>query len=332
MIRSLVTFLLLPTVFFLTYGQAVQELEHKLLDKDLTVENKIELLNLLSREYVFINSAIALDYANKALKLSVQTNNKIGIAYAYRNISGVYTNNEIYYLGMEYSQRSQTIFEESGDSLGIANSYITLGFIYRRLQKTELEIAKYKKAFEAFSALNIPERIAVSAHNLGESYMINNEFEQSKALTQIAIQITDSIKNFSVLSACYKVMGIINFKQQQYDTAEMYFLKVLELSASLGKNSQKTATIESLVYLADIYDIKGKDKMKIGKLEEAAEFCLKYSLSSYLPNIYLNLIQHYTSENNTRAIQKFVVEYRTISKIINQKELKDKSDLVNSLV
>ena len=177
--KSIWTLLLLIGIFPKLFGQDIENLEDKLTRNELTVHEKIETLNLLSRGLTFINPIKAVTYANEALRLSTETDNQVGIAYAYRNLSNSYSYNESYFISMEYLQRAMDIFSNIRDSVGIANCYISLGHTYRGLQNRGEEIKYNKMSFDLFTRLKIIERIGVTSHNLGESYLNNGDIEKS---------------------------------------------------------------------------------------------------------------------------------------------------------
>lgn len=313
-------------------GQDLNTSEKDLDDKDLTYIDSIETLNILSRDLTFIDTEKSMEYAQTALDLSLKYNYENGKAYAYRNLSNLYTVNEIYFLGMDYIQTALDIFQNQNDSSGIANCYISLGHIYRRLNNIEDEIKYFESAFEIFSRLNIQSRIGIAAHNLGETYFNSGDLENSRKLTLYAISLNKSIQQTSVLSSCYKVMGLLELNKNNYNEAEDYFQNALEISKQLGENSQKIATIESMFKLADISKTKKQYEKEISFLNQASEFAKKYNLQSYLPTIYNEMILHYLNENNHEMMQKYLLEYKTISESINKSKLRDKTDLVNRLI
>lgn len=313
-------------------GQNLNTSEKDLEDKDLIYIDSIETLNILSRNLTFIDTEKSMEYAQTALDLSIKYNYENGKAYAYRNLSNLYTVNDIYFLGMDYIQTAIKIFENQNDSSGIANCYISLGFIYRGLNNIEDEIKYFKSAFEIFNRSNIQSRIGVAAHNLGETYFNSGDLENSRKLTLYAIGINKSIQQISVLSSCYKVMGLLELSQKDYEEAERYFQNALDISQQLGKSSQKIATIESMISLAKIYHIKGEHEREISLFKQADEFSKTYNLQNYLPIIYNEMVLHYLDENQLEMAHKYLIEYKVISDNININNLKDKTDLVNKLI
>ena len=313
-------------------SQSLDSLEIKLNSRQISVSEKIETLNLLSRDLSFISSAKALAMAKEALELSSKTNNLRGQAYAYRNLSSVYYDSESYLQGMEYLNRALDIFRKINDKEGIANCYISLGHLYRQLQDRKQEINYHKKSFEIFSELKIKERIGVTSHNLGESYYYNNEFNKSRKLTVYAIGINKSINNLSVLSSCYKVIGLVEFAEKNYDEAEKHFLNVIEISSGLGENSQKIATIESLLQLAEIYQLNGDTAAHLEYLKKAAAFSHDNSLPNHLKTTYTQLILYFSKNNNQLEVQNYVLEYNTVLDSIDTRQIKNRSDLIKSVI
>lgn len=313
-------------------GQDVESLERKLISGTLTTVDSIETLNLIARGLTFVNPLKALDYSNKALELSTKTNNAVGTAYAYRNLSSIYSYDESYFIGMEYLQRALDIFTLNNDSAGIANCYISLGHTYRRLQNRKEEIDYHHKAYEIFKRLDDKERIGVTSHNLGESYFNIGDLVNSRQLTLYAIKINDSLNNKSVLSSCYKVMGMIELAEKNFAHAENYFKKVLDITTQLGENSQKVAAAESMIQLATIYKQNGDFNNQIKYLLMTSQFSNKNNLPIYLQKAYQELILYSSLKNDQEAVRQYIYSYGIISDSLNQKQLSDRYSLTKSIV
>lgn len=326
------------TIFFTlilfnqTIGQDIDSLERKLSTRQLTTNDSIETLNLLSRDLTFVNPLKALVYANTALELSTKTSNSIGTAYAYRNLSNIYSYNESYFVSMEYLQRALDIFTLNNDSIGIANCYISLGHTYRRLQNRKEEVDYHQKSFGVFKKLNNRERIGVAAHNLGESYFNIGDLVNSRQLTLYAIKIIDSLNNKSVLSACYKVMGMIELEENNLVLAGNYFKKVIDIATQLGENSQKGATAESMIQLATVYKRLGDSKNQFKFLLMASEFSDENNLPDYLQKAYQELILYSSTKNDQEAVRKFIKSYIIISDSLNRRQLRDRYSLTKSII
>jgi signal transduction histidine kinase len=330
--KKIAFFLLMTILSFSLPGQIIKELEKKLKSPTQTEAERIETLNLLSRSFVYVNPVKAMEYANEAFKLATDTKNQFGIANAYRNLSSIHSANESYSMSMDYIERALAIFEMEKDSAGIANCYITLGHTYRRLQNRPEEIKFHLRSYEIFTALKDYERIGVAAHNLGESYFNNRELSKAKQLTLAAIEANDSLDNRAVLSACYKVLGLIELANKNVDVATLHFQNVLKISNELGENSQKVATIESILQLANISESKKDSEAQLRYLLEAAEFSKKYSLPIHLQTAYNKLILYFSIRNSQKKVQQYIIAYQITSDSLNQKQLQDRYSLTNSII
>lgn len=330
--KTMITLILLIALFRAGESQSVKAVKQEADGKTLSVADSIELLNTISRSLTFVNQTKALEAANLALKLSLETDNSLGMAYAYRNLSSLHSYNESYSISMEYIQSALDIFETLGDSAGIANCYISLGHTYRRLHNLEEEIHYHKKSYEIFKRIKDQERIGVAAHNLGESYFNAGDYDKGKLLTDYAISINDSLKNKPVLSSCYKVMGMMALAEKKYDLAKDYFEKVLDLSAELGENSQKVATAESLFLVASIYKIKKKSGQQLTYLLRTADFSLQHGLANYLQRTYQELILYSANRNDQQSVIKYINSYASISDSLDKVQLADRYTLANNII
>ncbi|NBW34814.1 MAG: sensor histidine kinase [Cytophagia bacterium] len=291
--KTILTCMLLISLIPPGESQSVKAVKQEPDGKTLSVADSIELLNTISRSLTFVNQTKSLEAANRALKLSLDTDNAVGMAYAYRNLSSLHSYNESYSISMEYIQRALDIFEGLADSAGIANCYISLGH---------------------------------------ESYFNAGDYRNGRLLTDYAITINDSLQNKPVLSSCYKVMGLIELAEGKYDVAKNYFEKVLVLSSELGENSQKIATAESLFSLATIFKIKQARDEQLAYLLRTADFSLQHGLANYLQRTYQELILYSANRNDQQAVIKYINSYASIIDSLDQVQLADRYALANNII
>ncbi len=312
-------------------AQSIDSLERALsiADNDIV---RIQILNQLSGNLTFIDVGKALKYANQGLDLSIKNDHKAGMAYAYRNLSSIHSINGSFHATIDYIERSLDLFRLLGDSTGIANCYITLGHTYRRLADHKKELYYHKAAYEIHLRNSTKERIGVSSHNLGEAYFNIKNFEESKRFTDFAIHLNDSLKNYPVLSSCYKVAGLLELVNGNHDEAEAKFKKVLALSVSLGDNSQKFATIESLIQLGEIAKARKNTTKYLEYLKRAVEFSLGNNQWNYLQQVYTNLILQLASQNDMNSVNRYLKEYKIVSDSITKRQLRDRMNLIGSAI
>jgi signal transduction histidine kinase len=312
-------------------AQGIDSLEN-LLKTNPTDKQRLEILNVLSRNLIYVNTNQALDYANEALMLARNNNDQLSLAHTYRNLGSIYSYLGSFHTSLDYINRAEVIFREAGDSTGIANVYMSLGHTFRRLGKPEMELNYHQKSFKIFEELKDRPRLGVAALNLGESYYNTGSYWQSQKIIDQAIELNIESKNLSVLTACYKVKGLLRMQQEDYVSAEFYFMSALEISDNLGKYSQKLATMEALIALSDLYAKTKKPDKQVFYLKRAADFGRKYNLSASMRTIYTQLIFYYTNANQPGEVKKYLAEYQMVSDSIAALEMKDRANLAEDLL
>lgn len=330
--RSLFLILTFLLIVQSAHPQAIDSIERVLQKKNLPAETRISLLNQLARDISFIDPIKSIDYGQQALRLSQQENNILGKAYAYRNLGSAYSNFGSFYLTMDNLQKARDLFTGLNDSAGIASCYISLGHIYRKLHNRKEELINNTRAYDIFTRLGIPERIGVTAHNLGETYFYTGAYELSLTLTRKAIAINDSIHNLPVLSSCYKVMGKIYAKREQLDSAALFFNKVLAISEQLGNKSQKIATIESMLGIAAVYEQQGLRNEHLAMLIRAVDFVRTNNLSDYVQDAYTRLIRQYLIRSMNEKALAIMTEFKTTQEQITAEQLKEKDKMTAGFV
>jgi tetratricopeptide (TPR) repeat protein len=272
-----------PTTFSSSSSTTLVDSLQKQLTKGLSDPARIECLNRLAREYVFISAAKAADYSQQALVLSVHTGNTKGQAYAYRNLASMYAAQESFYLSLEFAGKAMGLFQQLGDQQGIGNCYITLGLMYKNQEQYAKAVELNTKALAIFKRLGLPERQAVALHNLGDVEFLAGSSEQAKTHLSKATDLCISLSNHSVLTACYRAMGRHYFQEKRFDKAVQYFNKAIEISQLLSANAQKEATTESLIYLARLAGQDKRQQDQLAYLQQALALASAFSLAARMP-------------------------------------------------
>jgi len=330
--RFKVALLLIIFSLFLQRSSA-QSLVDSLINNLENSKSKTELLStrlLLARELVYVDTKQALHFALEVIEEATRINDKKSLADAYRILGSIYSVDENYVTSSEFIQRAMNVFRELNDSTGLANTYISFGHIYRRQGNINEELYYHRKSFDFFKNKGDKDRIGVTLHNYGESLYNAGKLDSAEIFTQKAIRINEELNRLSVLSSCYKVLGKIYFQKNKYDEAKLIFLKVIDISNQLGEQSQKIATLESLLYLASIYSTENNRVLEIQSLNEALNLIRIFPFPGLSDDVYHRLIEFYIQTNNKTKALFFLNESKLVndSLIINQQL--DRSELMKS--
>jgi signal transduction histidine kinase len=309
----------------------IRQLEQSLLDQSLPDTQRIDILNELGRELSFLQPARANTYIHQALELSNEMNYPRGAANAYRMLASMYTQEDNSYLSAEYLKRALDYFFSSGDSLGIANCYITLGHAFRRQGNRTEEIRYHRMAFEMARRSGVKERIGVTSHNLGESYYNNGEDAKADSLTRYSIQINNEVGNKPVLSSCYKVLGLLAVRRHQWTEAETHFQQVLDYTRELGLYSQKIATVEALIQMAGIRSHQGNVNEQLQYLKAAADTAKSSKLLAQVQRIYADIIQVYATKDPAQ-VHRYLEEFTITNDSLMRQQQRDRMILMKNAI
>jgi signal transduction histidine kinase len=298
-------------IFSIVYPQAVDynQLERQLESDTLSALDRIEILNFLSRDYAYVDSRKSFEFAEEALKLSLEVQHVQGEAYAYRNLASAYFLQEYFFSGYEFVEKAILLFEQEQDSVGLANCYITLGNFFRR-QLFYGKAAEYQqKAVEIFEKKEFKERHAVALHNLADNQFRMGQLEVAKANFYRALQLIKGKESLLLVSSCHRGLGLIALAEGQTEEAEKYLQLVIDWSKELGINSQKEATIETYSALATIARTRNNAEKELEYLTEAMVLAKEYVYPKVLQQTYLELMGFHIRQGNNDASYQLLREF-----------------------
>ncbi len=310
--------------------QYLDSLRSQIANQRIESEAFVNDLLKLSIELVYVNPKESFTQVQRALEMASRLGYKKGIAESYRIIGSIYSTEENYISSADFIQRSLAISEELKDSVGIANCYISLGHTFRRQGNRQQELYYHRLSYQFFSRNKILERTAVSAHNLGESFLNAGILDSALILTNQAIELNQQIKKMSVLSSSYNALGKIQLAKMNTNQAKMAFETVLRLSETLGANSQKLAQIESYYYLSQIAVLEQKPANQLRYLQQAASINRNFNFSQYTRMIYEELINYHIQQNKFSEATRLFQESNRILDSIQTKQQIDRSELMQS--
>jgi signal transduction histidine kinase len=328
-------FILLVFSLILSFNVQSQYLEidslESLLKTNLPENVRVKMLYQISRELVYVDPVRAMEYAKESEKLALKLKSRIDQAYAYRIFSAVYASKGFYSLATEVGLKAFQIFEEEGDSLGLANYYITTGNLYR-IQNFHTRSAHFHRlSYEYFKKHGPASRFAITALNYGESLIYLDSLSKAVNLLRVAMKINDTINNLSAQTFTYNAMGLAYNKMNMIDSAAYYFEKVIAASKILGENSQKAATIESMVHLADLYAEKGDVRMQEIMLEGAKNFAIQFYKGKVLVDIYLQLMNFNLKQGNAVKALYYSDKFRAIGDSLDNITTRDREAMLGTL-
>jgi tetratricopeptide (TPR) repeat protein len=280
--------------------------------------------NIISNEFLEIDTRKAIEYARKALELSEENKSYAYMDDAYKNMVLAYfyegnydstlafnfmrlelaektgnnykeadINNNIgkiyYYQGdyekaFQYFLKSNEISKKLGDKEGLSATFLTLGAIYYEQGNYEKALDNYFQSLNNAEALSDTGVMSYVSVNIGHIYKEQEKYKEALEYYKKTMQFQEAIDEQQGMISTYNSLANIYSYLDQYDTSEFYYTKALELSNSLNNNRGLGMTYNNL----GSHYLLISNKLKERGLEDSASVFLNKSLQYYENSLRIN--------------------------------------------
>ncbi len=203
------------------------------LNDPISDTSRINLLNKIAADLIYVNSEKIYDYSMQALELSEEKNYKKGIAESYNNLGIFFRTQGVYDLAIDYSYNSLEIMEEINDVNGIARCYNLIGIIYYLLENEELSLQYYNQALEINIKQNDKKWISGNSNNIGMIYERMGEYSKSLQYYLKSLETNIELNNRNWIANNYANIGSLYQKMGNPKCID-YFFKQLEIKMEQG--------------------------------------------------------------------------------------------------
>ncbi|MBL0740653.1 tetratricopeptide repeat protein [Chryseolinea lacunae] len=262
--------LLLYCFVFLTSTAMAQvdtlEFLQRQLAKPLKMEERIDLLNRLSRAYSEISLSSAEQFANEAMRLSVSIHYPKGVAAANNNL-GVYSAIQGQYtVSMDYFVKALEIREQLKDVTGISRTLNNISRLYVYEKDFDKALEYSNKALTQLQQVNDPEAIGNAHIILGTIY--NGKGDHASALKKFseARDIFHTNKFRSREGSAFINMAGVHEQQGNYAGALEACFRASDL---LGDGADPFVVIELYQAIGSIYGKMKKENEATSNLHRA---------------------------------------------------------------
>lgn len=232
-----------------------------------------------------------LAIGNEALALSEKLHYKKGIAAALKNIGNIYHNQGAYDKALQKFVSSLKIEQELGDKFEMATSYNNIGVIYMNMEN-------YSQSIENHSAaLKIRKE------------MMNEEKKKGKALPLSVIRD---------IGASYHNMGIVYWKQQNYDKAIEQFYSSMEMRKEAG---DKEGIAYSHIGIGVIYEEQNKLDEALESYFASLRICRELNDKVGIGSCYTNIGNVFKKKKQYDKSLEYAKLTLSVAKEIDYKDL-----------
>lgn len=243
--------IILIAILFLAFGNfsSAQEVSmvdslKKVLNNSIDDTTKVNTLNAIAEENVYIDHEKIYDYAQQALEISEDIGYKKGIAQSFNNLGTYYRTKGIYDESIDYYFSALEIMEELDDINGIARCYNLIGILYYYLGNYHLSLEYYMMALDINQQQNDKKWIAGNSNNIGMIYQRQEQYEKALEFYMKSLEMNTELgfknwiaNNYGNIGSLYQLMNnpeSLNWfkkrlwlNEEQKDTAgiaQSYFL------------------------------------------------------------------------------------------------------------
>jgi tetratricopeptide (TPR) repeat protein len=274
-----------------------------------------------------INSQHNLDsslfYLHKATVLAEQLKSGEHLYSIYDYYSRIFQKSGNYALALEYLFKMMAFIDNDSaakqDTLMFYRKYASLctqiGLCYFNMNNFK-SLDYYTKSLEAVRLLaqldpSYPsgEREVMIYINIGSAYLSNYDFDQAEQYFERALELNAALGNLPNESSLYNNLGIVAKEKKDFNAAFNYYFKSLEIRSEMKDSSGMAQNYNNL---GDAYFLSGEDKKALEVLNKALQISRKTgNINSWKKAAYFLSIVY----ERTGDYQKSLEMYRTFNRL-----------------
>ncbi|MCD6329111.1 MAG: tetratricopeptide repeat protein [Candidatus Cloacimonetes bacterium] len=269
--------------------ESVSELELKL--HSSTGNEKVDVMNKLSSNFLYDDINKSLNFAQQALNFALLQHYKFGEGNALENLGNCYEMkleyrnaisyfkqardayllaknpsaiaNILNYLGivyesindytqaMGYYKQSYDTYAEIQDIQGMALLLTNIGSVYETLGKYDKALEYYLRSMSEYEQINDKEGIASSLNNIGNVYQVLSDLDKALEFLQQARDMYKSIGDSVGVAMAVHNIGIIYHDMGEYEKALEYYFTSMQTDID---RDDKMGIAASYNNIAIVYD------------------------------------------------------------------------------
>ncbi len=267
--------------------------------KDTT---KVNFLNRIFFNYIFLQSDSAYIYSQKIFNLAKKNEYQKGLALYYNNLGILHRVEGSFEDGLESMLMSLKINETIGDSLAIATNYINMGLIYQAQKKYGVALQYYQKCLHIKTQYKDTTGIAYCMRDIGGLYAQQKNYTKAKEILQKVIQLKSRP---NITFGAIKDLGIIAFNEKDYQKSKEYLEKSLEQMLIHDKYN----VTQTYLYLGKVAHIEKNNSKALENFDNALKYALKYKNNVQEKEVYFELFNFFKIERDFERATFYLEAY-----------------------
>ena len=205
---------------------------------------RIPLLEELSKLYWDVNTEKSIDYAREIVKLTSEI--PVENSAALYNLGNLYRKINNYRLALNCHNQALEIRKSIHDLKGIASSYNNLGEIYKTLNKHDEALIHFNNSLEIREKEGTPKEVAYTLNNIGSVYWLRKDYANALEFYLKSLEIRSELGDKSDIAASLNNLGNVYKNLNKYTKALDYYTKALKIREELGDKSLIAYTLNDI--------------------------------------------------------------------------------------
>jgi signal transduction histidine kinase len=327
--RILLSFITLTFPFFL-WANPVQvnpdSLESILAGK--SGKDRLIFLNETAASLRESEKKLAFAFAKEADSLATVLKDTSAKSRALENIGWIYYRQGNWSKSFEFSSKAYQLAFDSNDKLQAARLMNNLGALYYEQMNYPKAIEHFKKGYFLATEVNDLSTRIRSLNNVALNFTQSGNQDSAYFYAKKSIRLNEDAGSPYHTSFAHRVIGDIYLAWGKYDTAQVIFLKSLELS-----RLQKVKSFEAGVLhrLGNAYLLGGKLKEAKEILTYSTDFCLEEGFLDELAMSHKYLAKVFEKEGNIQKAYAHLQSYQTFNDSLVNKSNRDRLTLLQGM-
>ena len=279
---------------------------------------KIKAYGDLCWYYRSVSQDSAFLYGNKALQLSLNTNNKQGEAQAYNDLGILHYDNSNFKKAISFYKKALLYREATKDSMQMASVYNKLGIAYQRIFKMDSAIFFSTGALKIYEGKGHIPYAAIIKNNIANIYQDLKQYDKAlKSHLEVA-ETYKSLNDLSGLTYSYTNIGNAYLYQKDTIQALKYYLK----GVKIAENNDYKAELATLYNnLGSVYKGQGNYTEAIRAYNESLTIRKQQHDNYGVASASINLGSLFLDSDKINEAESFLRDGLRLAKQSEAKEL-----------
>lgn len=278
-------------------------------------DQKVKTLNELFRAHLRSDPVTAVGYAQEALLLASEIDDRRGMAASYNNLGVAYRSQGALDKALKYYITSLQLYDSLDNKEGVATTKNNIANIYSMKRDYSQAMRYLKESYSLFQEMNDPSRLIGSMNNLGNLY--HDIGLNDKALEYYTQAYALSEKNGSKFGDPLNNVGNIHFNQGNYQLAIAFYEKALEIER---EHDNKLGILNTIANIGITYTKARQPGNAEKYLREALQMSGELQALTTMPAIYKASAENFSTQRKWKEAYDMQLKYDGIREKIFSEE------------